>query len=146
MASETDSITVPAPYVNEPRVEKDANGVWHVRGYAEARELLREELIQDGFKAEDVRKAGFEGVLFIDGELHRQHRAAIAKFFSPTAVQQSHMPLIEKTADELIVTLKKNKRMDLKVLSRHLATIITSVVVGLTPSKGMVHRLDLLRG
>jgi len=54
----TDSQTAPAPYVNDPRLEKDANGVWHVRGYAEARDLLKEELIQDGFNAEELRKAG----------------------------------------------------------------------------------------
>jgi|GEM_PF-4391185 len=61
MTSSTDSETVPTPYINDPRIEKDAEGLWHVRGYAEARDLLKEELIQDGFNAEDLRKAALKG-------------------------------------------------------------------------------------
>jgi len=142
MTLDTDSQTAPTPYVNDPRIERDSNGVWHVRGYAEARDILKEELIQDGFNAEDLRKSGFEGVLYQHGEPHRQSRAAIAKYFSPTTVKQSHLPLIEKTADELIAELKEKKVINLKILSRSMATIITSAVVGLNPTKGMIKRLD----
>jgi len=142
MTFNTDSKTAPAPYQTDPRVEKDAHGTWHVRGYNEARDLLKEDLIQDGFNAEELRKAGFEGVLYMHGEPHRQMRAAIAKYFSPTTVQNTHMALIEKTADELIVELKEKKVINLKILSRSMATIITSAVVGLNPTKGMIKRLD----
>jgi len=144
MALQTDSKTVPAPYQNDPRVEKDANGVWHVRGYNEARDLLKEEMIQDGFNAEELRKAGFDGVLYMSGDPHRQMRAAIAKYFSPTTVQNTHMAIIEKTADELIGRLKSQKQINLKVLSRDMATIIATAVVGLNPTKGLIHRLDVM--
>lgn len=142
MIENTDSQTAPAPYVNDPRVERDVNGVWHVRGYAEARDLLKEELIQDGFNAEELRKVGFDAVLYQHGDTHRQSRAAIAKYFSPTTVKQVHMGIIEKTADELIAELKEKKSVDLKILSRNMAAIITSAVVGLNPTKGMIRRLD----
>jgi len=138
----TDSKTVPAPYVNDPRLEKDANGVWHVRGYAEARDLLKEDLIQDGFNAEELHKAGFDGVLYMHGEPHRQMRAAIAKYFSPTTVQNTHMATIQKTADELIAKLKVEKRLNLKILSRDMATVIATAVVGLDPTQGLIRRLD----
>ena len=144
MALSTESKTVPAPYQSDPRVEKDSNGVWHVRGYNEARDLLKEDLTQDGFNAEELRKAGFDGVLYMSGDPHRQMRAAIAKYFSPTTVQSTHMATIEKTADELIGRLKTQKRLNLKELSRDMATVIATAVVGLNPTKGLIHRLDVM--
>ena len=144
MSLNTDSQTVPAPYQNDPRLEKDLNGIWHVRGYAEARDLLKEDLIQDGFNAEELRKAGFDGVLYMSGEPHRQMRAAIAKYFSPTTVQNTHMAVIEKTADELLSKLKKQKKLNLKLLSRDMATVIATAVVGLNPTQGLIRRLDVM--
>lgn len=142
MSLENHSKTVPASYKNDPRIEKDSTGVWHVRGYAEARDLLKEEMIQEGFNAEDIRKSGFDAVLYQHGDPHRQSRAAIAKFFSPTTVQQSHMPLIERTADEIVAELKSTKRANLRALSRQMATVVASAVIGLKPTKGMIRRLD----
>ena len=144
MSQQTDSKTVPTSYKNDPRIEKDADGTWHVHGYNEARELLKEDLIQDGFNAEALQKAGFEGVLYMSGEPHRQMRAAIAKYFSPATVQNTHMTTIEKTADELIGRLKSQKRINLKILSRDMATVIATAVVGLNPTKGLIHRLDTM--
>ena len=144
MTLTTDSKTVSSPYINDPRLEKDAQGTWHVRGYAEARDLLKEELVQDGFNAEELRKAGFDGVLYMSGEPHRQMRAAIAKYFSPATVQNTHMAIIQKTADELIGKLKTQKRINLKLLSRDMATVIATAVVGLNPTQGLIHRLDVM--
>src|SRR5688572_29409446 len=141
MSLENHSQTVPAAYKNDPRLEKDSTGTWHVRGYAEARDLLKEEMLQEGFHAEDIRQSAFDAVLYQHGEPHRQSRAAIAKFFSPTTVQQSHMPLIENTADEIIAELKLTKRANLRVLSRQIATVVASAVIGLKPTKAMIRRL-----
>ena len=138
MSQQTDSKTVPTSYKNDPRIEKDADGTWHVHGYNEARELLKEDLIQDGFNAEALRKAGFEGVLYMSGEPHRQMRAAIAKYFSPATVQNTHMATIEKTADELIGRLKSQKRINLKILSRDMATVIATAFGWTQPNQ----RLD----
>ncbi|HZJ22281.1 MAG TPA: cytochrome P450 [Anaerolineales bacterium] len=142
MPLESHSRTVPVPYKNDPRIEKDTAGTWHVHGYAEARDLLKEEMIQEGFNAEDIRRSGFDAVLYQHGEPHRQSRAAIAKYFSPTTVQQSHMPLIERTADEIMAELKSKKRANLRELSRQMATVVASAVIGLKPTKGMIRRLD----
>jgi cytochrome P450 len=144
MVPETDSRTASAPYQNDPRIERDPDGTWHVRGYAEARDLLKEDLIQDGFNAEEIRQNGFDGVLYMHGNPHRQMRAAIAKYFSPTTVQNTHMAIIQKTADELIGRLKSQKRLDLKLLSRDMATIIATAVVGLNPTEGLIRRLDAM--
>jgi cytochrome P450 len=142
MKFQTDSKTATDPYKNSPRVEKDEEGVWHIHGYAEAKDLLKEDLLQDGFGAEDVFKSGLDPVLYQRGEPHRKQRAAIAKYFSPTTVSQKHMPMMEHAADEVLAELIRTKRMDLKTLSRHMAAVVTSSVVGLNPTKGMIRRID----
>jgi len=144
MTFNTDSKTAPSPYQNDPRVEKDANGNWHVRGYSEARDLLKEDLIQDGFNAEELRKAGFDGVLYMSGEPHRQMRAAIAKYFSPATVQNTHMAVIEKAADDLLSRLKERKQLNLKELTLEMATVIATAVVGLDPTQGLIRRLSAM--
>lgn len=139
---QTDSKTLLNPYQNTPRVEKDEDGVWHIRGYAEAKDLLKEDLLQDGFAADDVRKSGLDPVLYQYGEAHRKQRAAIAKYFSPATVSQKHMPMMEAVADEIVAELLEAKRMDLKILSRRLAAVVTSAVVGLEPTEAMIRRVD----
>jgi len=139
---QTDSKTLAKPYQNIPRIEKDEDDVWHIRGYAEAKELLKEDLLQDGFAADDVRKSGLDPVLYQYGEAHRKQRAAIAKYFSPATVSQKHMPMMEIAADEIVADLLKSKRMDLKILSRRLAAVVTSAVVGLDPTDAMIRRVD----
>src|SRR5262245_14269796 len=139
---QNDSKTLPSPYQNIPRIEQDKNGVWHIRGYAEAKDLLKEDLLQDGFQADDVRRSGLDPVLYQYGEPHRKQRAAIAKYFSPTTVSQKHLPMLERVADETIAELLETRRMDLKILSRRMAAVVTSEVVGLDPTEGMIRRLD----
>jgi cytochrome P450 len=141
---QSDSKTLPSPYQNIPRIERDEDGVWHIRGYAEAKDLLKEDLLQDGFQADDVRKTGLDPVLYQHGEPHRKQRAAIAKYFSPTTVSQKHLPMLERVADETIAELLKTKHMDLKILSRQMAALVTCEVVGLDPTEGMIQRLDAM--
>ena len=141
---QNDSKTLPSPYQNIPRIERDKDGVWHIRGYAEAKDLLKEDLLQDGFQADDVRRSGLDPVLYQYGEPHRKQRAAIAKYFSPATVSQKHLPMLERVADETIAELLKAKRMDLKVLSRRMAAVVTCEVVGLDPTEGMVSRIDAM--
>lgn len=138
----TDSKTATDSYKNSPRVEKDEEGVWHIHGYAEAKDLLKEDLLQDGFGAENVLKSGLDPVLYQRGEPHRKQRAAIAKYFSPSTVSQKHMPMMEHAADEVLAELIQTKRMDLKTLSRKMAAVVTCSVVGLKPTKGMIRRID----
>src|SRR6185436_19421746 len=134
-ASVADSFTVPCPYTLAPRISCDANGVWHVRGYAEARELLLLDIEQAGFQAENVKTSGLDPVLYQRGETHRQQRAAIAKFFSPTTTHQKHLGMIERIADEIVGKLTKTKRADLNDLTVQMAASVAATVVGLKPTR-----------
>ena len=139
-----DSKTLASPYQKTPRIERNEDGTWHIRGYAEAKELLKEDLLQDGFQADSVRRSGLDPVLYQHGEAHRKQRAAIAKYFSPATVSQKHLPMLERVADETIAELLKGKRMDLKTLSRRMAAVVTMEVVGLDFTEGIVQRLDAM--
>jgi len=140
----TDSKTATQPYQNTPRVEEDAAGVWHIRGYAEAKDLLKEDLLQDGFNAEGINKTGLDPVLYQHGETHRKQRAAIAKYFSPTTVSQKHNAMMERAADEIIADLVKAKRADLRQFTTRMATVVAAAVVGLNPTDGLIKRLDAM--
>jgi cytochrome P450 len=144
MTVQIDSKTLPGPYKNAPRVEQDPKGEWHIRGYAETKELLKRDLRQDGFNAENIEKIDLDPVLYQHGDAHRQQRAAIAKFFSPTSVAQKHMPMIEKAADDILAELSQVKRLDLKTLTNRMATVVAATVVGLDPGPGLVKRLDAM--
>lgn len=138
------SKTLPGSYSSAPRVQQDAKGDWHIRGYAETKELLRADLHQDGFNAENIEKSGLDPVLYQHGEAHRVQRAAIAKFFSPSTVAQKHMPMIEKAANDILADLLRVKRLDLKTLTNRMATVVAATVVGLDPTPGLVRRLEAM--
>jgi cytochrome P450 len=142
--TKTDSKTAPGPYTSTPRVRCEAEGTWHIHGYAEAKELLLADMRQAGFNADEVIKSGLDPVLYQHGEPHRQQRAAIAKFFSPTTTHQKHLAVIERLADEVIGDLVRAKRADLNELSVRMAASVAAAVVGLTPSPGLIRRLDAM--
>jgi cytochrome P450 len=142
MTLNTDSKTATDPYQHTPRVQKDSEGVWHIHGYSEAKDLLKQDLLQDGFGAENVFKAKLEPVLYQYGDPHRKQRSAIAKYFSPTTVSQKHWAMMEKAADEIIASLTDAKRINLKTLTTRMAVVVTSAVVGLNPTDGMIRRID----
>ena len=144
MTLQTDSKTARQPFRHTPRIEQDPAGTWHVRGYAEAKELLKQDLLQDGFGAESVMKTGLDPVLYQYGEAHRKQRAAIAKYFSPTTVAGKHAPVMEQAADEIIMDLVKSGRADLRTFTTRMATVVASAVVGLRPTPGLIKRLDAM--
>src|SRR5262245_37708073 len=140
----TDSKTVPGTYTPVPRVSCDSDGVWHIRGYAEAKELLLEDMRQAGFNADELSQSGLDPVLYQRGEAHRQQRAAIAKFFSPTTTHQKHQVMMERLADDVVGELARSKHADLNDLSVRMAASVAAAVVGLAPTPGLIHRLDAM--
>src|SRR5690348_15530400 len=73
---------------NQPAIECDAQGVWHVRGFDEARAILRSSNTkQAGFNAEMVDKASAsltnKPILYQEGKVHHQQRKQTARFFTP---------------------------------------------------------------
>lgn len=131
-----------------PDVERDASGTWHIRGFQEARAILRGgDTKQAGFRAELVERLSGEGnvpILYQEGKTHQQQRKQTARFFTPKTVSSDYRRLMETVAEELIAELRRDKRADLSALSLALAVRVASAVVGLTNSRrpGMPKRLE----
>lgn len=129
-------------------VERDTEGVWHVRGHTQARAVLRSpDAKQAGFNAELLERApqGMRPpILFQEGKQHNEQRGQIARFFSPRAVSENYRGLMEDLAERLVGELRRKRRVDLDDLSRKLAVKVAGKVVGLTDGRlgGMDRRLE----
>jgi cytochrome P450 len=126
---------------------EERDGTWHVRSYAAVRQVLRDAdaTRQAGFNAEMATRTGLRPpVLFEDGVAHRDHRTAIARFFTPKTVDDAYQALMEEASDALIADLERRGRADLSDLSLDLAMQVAARVVGLTDSRapGMAQRLE----
>ena len=141
------TLTQPPQATGLAPLEQKPDGGWLVRGYAEARQILMGDVRQAGFKAEIVEKMpGYmtKPVLYQHGQVHREQRSQTARFFTPAAVQQRHMPLIEARVEEIIAGFQRQRRADLNQLAALLATSVVAEVVGLTaaPNAALAGRLD----
>ncbi len=131
-----------------PPLERDAAGVWHVRGYAQARVILRSAATkQAGFNAELLERVPGQmhpPILYQEGTSHHEQRRQTARFFTPRAVSEHYRPLMEAFASRMVTALQRRKRADLSVLSMQLAVRVAGAVVGLTNSRlpGMDRRLN----
>ncbi len=134
--------------VSSTPLECDAQGVWQVHGFEEARAILRSSATrQAGFSAERLAKipgVTNKPVLYMEGKAHQQQRKQTARFFTPKTVSSSYRQLMETLSDQLVNELKRKKRVDLSQLSLTLAAQVAAQVVGVTDSRlpGMDRRLD----
>lgn len=130
-----------------PPLERDGAGVWQVRGFAEARAILRStDTKQAGFKAEQIGQMSGTmrpPILYLEGKAHQQQRKQTARFFTPRTVSDSYRRLMDTLAAQLIADLQRARRADLSQLSMTLAVRVAAEVVGLTSSRrsGMDKRL-----
>lgn len=129
-------------------LERDAQGVWQVHGFEEARIILRSSATrQAGFNADQMAKVpGVTNrpILYLEGKAHQQQRQKTARFFTPKTVSTNYRQFMEALADQLINELKSKRRADLSQLSLALAVQVAARVVGVTDSSlpGMDKRLD----
>lgn len=132
----------------ETGVWRDDTGVWHVRDFEAAKQLLRgRSTRQAGFKAEFQERMPDEmrrPILYQEGPEHLEQRKQTARFFTPRAVE-TYRPMMESLARELVVQLKRDKRTDVRALNLNMAMRVVSQVVGLTDSRlpGIAKRLDV---
>ncbi len=128
-------------------VAPDADGIWHVTGYAAARALLRgADTVQAGFNVEEVEKMPKRvrrPILYRDGEEHHEHRRQTARFFTPKRVDGAYRDLMERVADEQLDRLRRDGRADLPDLAFKLAVAVAAAILGLTEGRpGLDRRLD----
>ncbi len=119
-------------------LQPDAQGVWHVRGFDEARAVLRSSTTrQAGFNAEQVTSQMLKGnrpILYEEGKPHQEQRTKTARFFTPKTVSSNYRQMMEALAERLVAQIPQKRRVDLSELSMVMAVQVTSQVVGLTNS------------
>ncbi|TMC94554.1 MAG: cytochrome P450 [Chloroflexi bacterium] len=137
-----------SPETSSTPLQRDAQGVWQVHGFEEARTILRSSATrQAGFNAEQLEKipgVTNKPILYMEGKAHQQQRKQTARFFTPKTVSSSYRQFMETLADQFVNELKRKKRVDLSQLSLKLAVQVAAQVVGVTNSRlpGMDRRLD----
>ena len=122
------------------RIRVDEDGVWHVHGYDEVRQILRSELVkQAGFMSELVTTQGSSviknmPILFLEGEEHHRMRRETNKFFTPAITDKQYREFMNQFADGLIAKLVRKGRADLSNITMEMALKVAARVVGLTDS------------
>jgi cytochrome P450 len=129
-------------------IECDEAGVWHVRGFEEARAVLRgNDTKQAGFRAEligSVPRMRNQPILYQEGTVHHTQRRQTARFFTPKTVSANYRGMMEQLVDGLIAEVQRKRRVDLSRLTMALSARVTGEVVGLTSSRlpGIERRID----
>lgn len=108
-----------------------------VGSFALGRDVLRSPHVrQAGAHAEETNIANPDEVsfFFLDGDLHRKRRAAVAGLFAPKTIVTRHQAVMHRTMDELVARLREGKPLPLDELSFQMAVDVTAEIVGLTNS------------
>lgn len=135
----------------ERSIERDSEGVWHIRNFDAARAVLRSSQVQQaGFSAETVTgqlTMISPPMLYLEGPEHHAMRKQTARFFTPKAVQ-AYDGMIEAFVDSMMHELHEKGQLDLSDLSMKLAVRVAAEVVGLTNSDmdAMANRLNRFFG
>ncbi|GAA3222477.1 cytochrome P450 [Nonomuraea helvata] len=128
-------------------VRQADDGTWEVRGYAQARAVLRGDgTVQAGLGVETVEKLPARirrPVLYRDGPEHREHRRQTAKYFTPRRVDERYRALMAETAERQLARLREAGEAQLSELSFGMAIEVASAIIGLTSSRpGIRGRLE----
>lgn len=108
-----------------------------VASFAAGREILRSPKVrQAGASAEVVDLSRPEEVsfFFLDGDLHRKRRAAVAGLFAPRTIVTRHHAVMNRTMDGIVETLASRGSAPLDELSWQMAVDVAADIVGLTNS------------
>jgi len=108
-----------------------------IRSFPAAREILRSPKVrQAGATASeaDLSKPDEISFFFLDGELHRKRRAAVAGLFAPKTIVTRHQAVMNRTMDAIVAKLQRQGSAPLDELSWQMAVDVAAEIVGLTNS------------
>ncbi len=116
---------------------RPAPGSRVVGAFGPAREILRSPKVrQAGASAEqvDLSNPGEISFFFLDGDLHRKRRAAVAGLFAPKTIVTRHHAVMHRTMDSIVAKLQRLGSAPLDELSWQMAVDVAADIVGLTES------------
>ncbi len=108
-----------------------------IGNFVAARDLLRSpKMRQAGASIEhvDLSKPDEISFFFLDGEIHRKRRAAVAGLFAPKTIVTRHHVVMNRAIDEITADLQKRGSAPLDEMSWQMAVDVAADIVGLTDS------------
>ncbi|HUD30559.1 MAG TPA: cytochrome P450 [Novosphingobium sp.] len=114
-----------------------AAGARVVGTFAAGRDILRSPKVrQAGASAEvvDLSRPDEISFFFLDGDLHRKRRAAVAGLFAPKTIATRHQAVMNRTMDGIVADLQGRGTAPLDELSWQMAVDVAAEIVGLTDS------------
>lgn len=108
-----------------------------VGSFPAAREILRSPKVkQAGATAEqtDTSRPDEISFFFLDGEVHRRRRAAVAGLFAPKTIVTRHHAVMQRTMDAIVAKLQGKGSAVLDELSWQMAVDVAADIIGLTDS------------
>ena len=98
-------------------IEQDETGTWHIRGFDEARSILRNaNTRQAGFGAEQIGNEEMiqnKPILYQEGKVHLHQRKQTARFFTPKTVSSNYRQFIVYISRSACRELQRDKQADL---------------------------------
>jgi len=82
----------------------------------------------------DLSKPDEISFFFLDGEVHRKRRAAVAGLFAPKTIVTRHHQVMNRAIDEITADLQKRGSAPLDEMSWQMAVDVAADIVGLTDS------------
>ena len=136
------SAAIAARHVEIPTYARPA------RDFALVRHLLRSSAARQDLPLEgEIPGVGPDQlpVIMLDGEIHRERRSSLARFFSPKAIKEHHRAVMEATTAALMDDLRRTGRGQIDLMSMQLACDVAAAIVGLTESnpRAMARRIRL---
>lgn len=117
-------------------IKPDVSDAVVVTDFKFARDILRNPTMWQfmGDTGLDLSNPDQVSFFFLDGEIHRQKRSQVARYFAPKAIEQRYQPVMNRVMDRLIGDLRQSGRGQLDIMSFELAVEVAAEVVGLTDS------------
>lgn len=116
---------------------KPQDGARVVSSFTATREILRSPKVkQAGASADvvDMSRPDEISFFFLDGDLHRKRRAAVAGLFAPKTIVTRHQAVMNRTMDAIVAELQRRGSAPLDELSWQMAVDVAAEIVGLTNS------------
>ena len=119
-----------------------------VGSFAASRDILRSpKVLQAGATADstDISNPDEVSFFFLDGDLHRKRRAAVAGLFAPKSIVTRHRAVMDRTMDAIVAELHRRGSAPLDELSWQMAVDVAAEIIGLTNSDSNVHLAERVR-
>jgi cytochrome P450 len=111
------------------------------RSFAFSRDILRLPVMRQaggGSASIVIDNPDHVTFFFLDGEIHKKRRAAVASYFAPKAIVTRYQPIMQETMDMLVGKLRASGTGKLDEMSFEMASNVTMAIVGLTEQKDNV--------